>query len=106
MPIGMVIVSYVVCMLFPEGKRAAVYLNLLGGMVLHLLIDVLQDHYGVGYPLLFPFWGKPFELGWIGSEATVTVAPVLGLCAVVVWWSRWRKHLRQLRSEEGVAPIG
>ena len=67
----------------PAGKVGAA--NLLGGMLLHMAIDLLQSHLGVGYPLLFPFSTHAVELGLIGSEATVPLALPLAVLAVWVW---------------------
>ena len=91
LPAGMVVLSAVLCLLCPVHLRRAVFANLLGGMALHLGIDLLQDHQGVGYQLFFPLWGRPFEFGVVGSEDSVVVAPVLGLMALGVWWRRRRR---------------
>jgi hypothetical protein len=86
-PVGMLILAYLLCMLTPAPIRASVFWNLVGGMALHLGLDSLQNHHGVGYMLAFPFstWG--FEFAAIGSEATVWVAPLL---AVLAWRFRRR----------------
>ena len=80
-PVGLVVLAYLLCMFVPELIRLAVFWNLLGGMVLHMALDLLQNHHGVGYMLVFPFstWG--FEFACIGSEATVWVAPFLAFLA-------------------------
>ncbi|MDP6933535.1 MAG: hypothetical protein QGG40_11495, partial [Myxococcota bacterium] len=57
--------------------------------------------HGVGYMLLYPVFDGQFELGWIGSETTVFVAPVLALVTIWVWVPRWRAA-RQTPS--GVSP--
>ena len=49
---------------------------------------MMQDHLGVGYLLAFPFSTWDFEFGWIGSEATVYLAPVFGALALGFWWRR------------------
>jgi hypothetical protein len=51
--------------------------------------------------LLYPVFDGQFELGWIGSETTVFVAPVLALVTIWVWVPRWRAA-RQTPS--GVSP--
>lgn len=84
-PLGMVLSAFCLSMLFAVSTRRAVFLNLLGGMFLHLLVDMLQRHMGVGYLLLFPFDHTSFEFGWIGSEATVFVAPVLAPLTWLIW---------------------
>ena len=80
-PFGMVVFAYLVCLLFDASNRKAVFFNLLGGMFLHLGIDMLQDHHGVGYIVAFPFQTHGFEFALMGSEATVWAAPALaGRC--------------------------
>lgn len=88
LPVGMLVLAFVLCLLFPVHRRRLVFANLLGGMALHLGVDILQDHLGVGYQLLFPAWGRPFELGIYGSEDSVLVAPLLSAAALAVWWRR------------------
>ncbi|MFT5686485.1 MAG: hypothetical protein ACI8RZ_007441 [Myxococcota bacterium] len=84
-PAGMLLSSYAISLLFTADQRRGVFLNLLGGMLLHMAVDLLQSHLGVGYPLLFPFSTRAFELGLIGSEATVPLAIPLAALAVFVW---------------------
>ena len=88
LPVGMLVLSFSLCLLFPAPRRRIVFANLLGGMALHLGLDLLQDHQGVGYQLLFPLWDRPLELGIFGSEDSVLVAPVLALLALGAWWRR------------------
>jgi hypothetical protein len=71
-----------------QDLRRSAFLDLVGAMALHLGLDLLQDHQGVGYLLAYPFSDVLFELGWIGSEDSVLVAPVLAagaLIAIPVW---------------------
>jgi hypothetical protein len=77
MPVGILLGSYLCSFLFAEASRRAVFANLLGGGLVHLAVDVLQRHFGVGYLLFFPFSTFDWELGWIGSEDTVKIVPVL-----------------------------
>lgn len=67
-----------------EDRRIGLVL-LLAGATSHFVLDVAQDHHGMGYPLLAPFSYARFELGWIGSEATVDLAPWLGGLTVGLW---------------------
>jgi len=89
-PLGMVLLAYGLCLLTPAVTRSGVFLNLLGGMLLHLAVDMLQHHYGVGYLLGYPFTTWAFELGWIGSEDSVLAAPFLALLAAWAWRARSR----------------
>jgi len=88
-PAGMLLSSYAISLLFAAEHRRGVFLNMLGGMLLHMAVDLLQSHLGVGYPLLFPFSTHAFELGLIGSEATVPLAIPLAILAWVVWRRGW-----------------
>lgn len=95
MPVGMLLSSFLLAFLFPESGRRVVFLNLLGGGVLHLAVDVLQRHFGVGYLLFFPFSWWDFELGWMSSEDTVRIVPVLvPLTFAAVAWRRRRDRSR------------
>lgn len=89
-PVGMLLLAYVLAMLFAQDVRKSVFYNLLGGMFLHLAVDLLQDHQGVGYLLAYPFSDWIFELGWVGSEDSVYVAPVLAAAAAVAVYVRRR----------------
>jgi hypothetical protein len=91
MPLGIVVGGWVCAFLFPEAGRAKVCRNLVGGGLLHMLVDTLQSHYGVGYLLLFPFSSWDFEFGLIGSEDTVRIAPFLLPMTALACWLRWRK---------------
>ena len=84
-PVGMLLSAYAISLLFVAEQRVGIFWNLLGGMLLHMAIDLLQSHLGVGYPLLFPFSTRAFELGVIGSEATVPLALPLALLAAWAW---------------------
>ena len=90
MPAGMVLVAWLLAMAFGEEVRRGVFWNLLGGMALHLGLDLLQSHLGVGYMLLFPVSHQTHELGWIGSEATVPFALPMAAVAWGLW--RWRRR--------------
>ncbi len=94
-PAGLLLTNAVLSQSFVRGQRTEAFVALTIGGTLHLLVDVLQFHHGRGYPLLAPFSWETFELGLIGSEATVDLAlPLLGLTAFVwairgaIAWSR------------------
>ena len=89
MPLGMLALGTVLALLFHEPDRLAAWKNLVGGLFLHLALDLCQDHMGVGYMLAYPFSTWDFELRWLGSEATVLWAPWLGPLSVGLWW--WRR---------------
>jgi hypothetical protein len=87
-PVGLVLLAFLTSFLFAETVRTSVFWNLLGGMALHLGLDLLQSHHGAGYLLGFPFSDFAWELGVIGSEATVGWAIPLSLLAWFVYRHR------------------
>lgn len=88
MPAGMLLTAWLLALLFPAPSRRGVFWNLLAGMALHLGLDLLQSHLGVGYALCFPFSHSTYELGWLGSESTVPFALPLALISGLVWRRR------------------
>ena len=91
LPVGMIPAAYVLSLLFEEAERPAVFRALLGGMMLHLAVDLLQRHYTPGYRIFFPLWPQGIELGLIGSEDTIWAAPFLVVLAALAWWWRSRR---------------
>lgn len=93
-PSGLVLLCLISAYAFVEEHRRFVLGGLLVGCVLHLGLDVLQDHHGQGYMLLAPVSLERYELGWIGSEATVTWALPLAAITAVAWGIRllWERR--------------
>ncbi|MEZ4320169.1 MAG: hypothetical protein R3F61_22005 [Myxococcota bacterium] len=93
-PLSQVLVVSAVAMLFAAVDRREAWLGMLAGVALHFGLDILQDHHGQGYQLWFPLSVERFELGWIGSEATVHAAPWVGLATLVavVWRLGWARR--------------
>ena len=85
LPVGMLLLSWLLALLTQEEQRRLVFWNVLGGMALHMAIDLLQDHQTVGYILFFPVASFPFELGWFGTEASLWVAGPLALLSAWIW---------------------
>lgn len=83
-PFGMALAASIFSLLLPPTGRARAFLLLLGGMLLHLALDLLQFHEGAGHMLLFPFSERTWEIGVIGSEDSVLVAIPLALLAALV----------------------
>lgn len=84
-PIGAGLSALVVALAFREIDRRRVLLSLWTGCALHTGVDVLQAHHGEGYVLLAPLSELDFELGWIGSEATVAIAVPLAVVTASAW---------------------
>jgi hypothetical protein len=84
-PVGIVLACGLISrMLRPPQDRCAVFANLLAGAALHLLLDLLQRHIGIGYQLLFPLSWSSFEFGVMWPETTLYLLPLwLG---IAVYW--------------------
>jgi hypothetical protein len=89
MPIGMLFSSYLLCWLFAQQVRFRVFAWLLAGMSAHMTLDILQDHNGEGYFLLYPFSDWTFEFGLYGPEETVQFGPWLLGISLVAWCVRF-----------------
>ncbi len=89
MPIGIVLFSWVAAQAYRIPERSLAFRQLALGGLLHLFVDLLQTHLGVGYLLLFPFSMWDFEFRLIGSEDTVRIVPVLLPLTVLACWRRW-----------------
>ncbi|MEZ4237475.1 MAG: hypothetical protein R3F59_15275, partial [Myxococcota bacterium] len=85
-PVGWAAVSVALGTAFVARDRTPATLALMAGCALHTALDVLQDHHGEGYLLLAPLSPARFELGWIGSEATVAVAWPLAAVTLAAWF--------------------
>lgn len=90
--IGSGLVALFVALWFAPGRRRAALLALGVGVALHLLLDVTQFHHGQGYALWAPVSWSTFELGWIGSEATVPWALPLLAVTAAAWGVRWARE--------------
>lgn len=105
-PVGWALVAGLVSLSFVERDRAAVLRAALVGGAAHTAVDVLQDHHGEGYRLLAPFSDRMFELGCIGSEATVPYAGWLAALVAVAWIPRWLTPGRGATSAAAAANVG
>lgn len=92
MPLGIVIWAWLFGFLFPVERRPEAVAALAGGGLLHMAVDLLQHHFGVGYLLFFPFSTWDFEFGVIGSETTVLIVPGLLPLTALAAWARWRRR--------------
>jgi hypothetical protein len=89
-PLGWSLVCVLIAMSFVEHQRWPVLRALWLGGAVHTALDLLQDHHGQGYLLLAPWSLHTFELGWIGSEATVGFAVPLAVLTACAWLLRRR----------------
>lgn len=88
-PVGASLVAGILAYALPQEDRPAALGLLMTGIALHLALDLLQDHRGYGYALLFPLSSSRFEIGIIGPEATVPYAPLLVALTLILWGGRW-----------------
>ncbi len=102
MPVGMVLSSLLLAQFFATGLRRPAFTALLAGQLLHLAADLLQSHLGVGYLLFFPVSHHHFEVGLVGSEDSVWVAPLLGTIAILDWW---RGRSTEVSRDTGPRPL-
>lgn len=91
LPVGMIPAAVGLSLLSPPSQRRETCANLLGGMLLHLAVDLLQTHYAPGYRIFFPFSDVGVELGLIGSEDTVRFAPFLVVVTAIVVLAQRRR---------------
>jgi len=100
MPAGMAALALLLALAWAEvDQRVRVWAELCLGCALHQAVDLLQHHFGVGYFLGWPVWRGHFELGWIGSEDTVLVAPVALAIGAGAW--RLRRRVERAAAEDG-----
>lgn len=60
------------------------------GAATHLLLDAMQHHLSPSYAFFWPISDRAVELGWIGTEDTLWLGPVLLGVAVVRGWKSGR----------------
>jgi hypothetical protein len=83
-PVGMLVVSWMVAVLFKAEDQRKVFWSLFAGASLHFALDVLQSHIIAGYFWLWPFSWWTTEWGLFWPEDSLLVAPVLALAVVVL----------------------
>jgi hypothetical protein len=86
------LLCWILALGFPAEQRKGIFVNLASGAALHFLMDLLQVSYNrVGY-LFFPLSRDSVSLGWIGTESSLVVVPLLAGAAAVVLI---RDHVRK-----------
>tara|TARA_Y100001934_G_scaffold255622_1_gene322822 strand:+ start:15 stop:539 length:525 start_codon:yes stop_codon:yes gene_type:complete len=86
-PVGLLLIALWIAVLLPQRladplSRAAVAGWIGMGGILHLVVDLLQEHLQPGYILLYPFSVRGFELGWMRSDGSVWILPWLALACL------------------------
>jgi hypothetical protein len=100
-PVGLFFVCIAISQFFPTAERQSAFRNLLGGVALHLVLDLFQKHIGEGSYLLFPFSWRSFEIGLFWPETSLYLLPiwlVVGLWCGVQALLRWRRKKTSLPS--------
>lgn len=83
---GVLLLSYLACLFVEEGLRRRGFAMLVGGGMIHLLVDLAKDHQGMGavFPFL-PFSAAGVELGWIHSENVIYLIPLDAAILAAAW---------------------
>ena len=97
-PAGIFLVALLCAMVAPSWliaplprSRFALWLGL--GGLLHLAIDLLQEHLQPGYFLFYPFSIQAVELGLVRSDGSVLFLPIL-IGAALLLTRPWRRKKR------------
>lgn len=84
--LGLLVLCYGASFLLEERLRAGGFLALMGGALLHLAVDILKDHSGMGAVwLLHPFSPTGAELGLIDPENVILLLPIDAAILVAAW---------------------
>ena len=103
LPLGLLPATVLVAWLANRGERFSVWWPLVVGSGLHLFLDSLQIHWGVGTMWLFPISTWEWEAGVMGSESTVWYAPWFFGSSGLLWRLRhgnWPWRLRGVEATE------
>lgn len=88
-PLGMLITSGCIALLFTPRLRKSAFLNLIGGGSLHFLLDSLQKQiYGNNF-WLFPLSYKNFEIGIAWAEDFLNLIPLWILLIALLESGQW-----------------
>jgi hypothetical protein len=99
-PIGLFLVCQLISRFLPPQQQRPVFYNLMGGAVLHLLLDICQKQMGDGYHLFFPFSWSSFEIGLFWAETSLYLLPLwLGIGVFLVGRWMFRHHKRNVYAD-------
>ena len=83
---GILLTSYLACLLVEERLRRPGFLLLAAGGLVHVLVDMIKDNLGTGTALLFlPFSIRGAEFGWIDPENVIYLVPVDAAILAALW---------------------
>jgi membrane-bound metal-dependent hydrolase YbcI (DUF457 family) len=84
---GLLLISYLACLLLEEPLRRSGFLMLAAGGAIHVLVDMAKDNLGAGAALLFlPFSLRGLEFGWIDPENVVLLMPIDVAILALLWF--------------------
>ncbi len=75
-PIGLLLVCAAIAFLHGPGGRRSVFLNLVGGALVHLFLDLFQAHLAGSYYLFFPFSWRSIEIDLMWPETSLYLLPL------------------------------
>jgi hypothetical protein len=92
--VGLLLLCYLAALFLDAPLRRAGFACLYGGALVHLFLDLLKEHIGIGaiHPFL-PFHPGAFELGWIPTEDVVLLLP-LDVGVLLLAWIFERRRRR------------
>ena len=95
--LGVVLISYLLCLFVEEAIRRPGFVALTAGGLIHLVVDLMKDNGGGGTVLFFlPFSTASTELGWIEPESAVILIPIdAAILAAALFLERRYLRVRQ-----------
>ena len=90
-PIGILLLCALLTTLLGTKRRRAGFWALLGGAMLHLGVDSLQDRVVDVYGILFPFAWRDLYLPLFWPDTTLVLMPTLVTAALLLALGRYRR---------------
>lgn len=83
---GVLLVSYLACLLLEERLRRPGFAMLLIGGFIHVFVDLIKDNVGTGSAQFFlPFSIRGSEFGWIDPENVIYLIPFDAAILALLW---------------------
>jgi membrane-bound metal-dependent hydrolase YbcI (DUF457 family) len=75
--LGVVLISYLLCLFLEESIRRPGFVALTAGGLIHVLVDLMKENSGGRAVLLFlPFSTASPDIGWIEPESVALLIPI------------------------------
>jgi len=84
-PAVIFLICWLISLFFRVDQRKNIFLLLIGGSILHLLMDMLQKHIAGGYLWFFPFSCQGFSFGFLSPEGSLSFLPLTLLLVMLVY---------------------